>query len=335
MALVFSMPAGAYGGQWQQDRAGWKYQKDETSFYTDGWQWIDGKCYYFTPEGYCLINTTTPDGYTVDSNGAWTVNGVVKTQQHKPEKGWNNVGGVWKYYANKEYVTSSWKNIDGKRYYFDNNGNMVTGFQHINGDKFYFYNDGSLRTTSFTLDDIRYVVSNNGIITDEMDEFQWFTDNDSSYKGDADDISDDVYGSDLDSGLSDSGEGGSRDENGYAFDVLELVNRERENKGYDALLWDDELAACARERAYEIRESFSHTRPDGSDCFTILEEEGISYTSCGENIASGQRTPQEVMTAWMNSSGHKKNILKSGFGRLGVGCAYIDGAYYWVQIFTN
>ncbi|MCC8026828.1 MAG: CAP domain-containing protein [Clostridium sp.] len=335
-ALTLSSLTTAYGGQWLQDAAGWKYQNDDTSFHVSGWQWIDGKCYYFTPEGYCLINTVTPDGYTVDASGAWIVNGAVQVRELLPAEGWNNIGGLWKYHTGKEYVTSSWKTIDGKRYYFDSSGIMLTGFQYIGGDRFYFYEDGSLRTTSFVLDDIRYVVGSNGIITDEMDEFDWFSDNYSNYyNSDYDDISDYSYDSYEDYSYSYSDDGGSGNESGYAYDVFQIVNSEREKKNLDPLEWDDELAACAQERAYEIRELFSHTRPDGSDCFTILKEEGITYTSCGENIASGQRTPEAVMTAWMNSSGHKKNILKTSFDRMGVGCAYINGTYYWVQIFTN
>ena len=88
------------------------------------------------------------------------------------------------------------------------------------------------------------------------------------------------------------------------------------------------------ERAQEIAQSFSHTRPDGSSCFTILEEFGVSYRAAGENIAMGQRTPEEVMDGWMNSSGHRANILNGTFTSIGVGY-YVDGAgaAHWVQIF--
>ena len=66
--------------QWQQNTTGWWYQEDNGTYPTNTWKWIDGKCYYFDGNGYMLSNTTTPDGYTVDSSGAWTVNGVVQTQ---------------------------------------------------------------------------------------------------------------------------------------------------------------------------------------------------------------------------------------------------------------
>ena len=86
-----------YAGQWQVDAQGWWYLNDDNSFVANGWQWIEGKCYYFTPEGYCLINTTTPDGYTVDATGAWTTNGVVQIQQ--PQQVLTNQNWVGTYIA--------------------------------------------------------------------------------------------------------------------------------------------------------------------------------------------------------------------------------------------
>lgn len=78
MSLAMSMTA--FAGQWMQDTTGWWYQNDDQSYLAGGWNWVDGRCYYFTPEGYCLLNTQTPDGYMVDASGAWIVDGVVQTQ---------------------------------------------------------------------------------------------------------------------------------------------------------------------------------------------------------------------------------------------------------------
>lgn len=78
--MTAGMGMTAYAGQWQKDTTGWWYLNDDGGFFSSGWQWIDGRCYYFTPEGYCLIDCATPDGYTVDKTGAWTVNGLVQTQ---------------------------------------------------------------------------------------------------------------------------------------------------------------------------------------------------------------------------------------------------------------
>lgn len=116
--------------------------------------------------------------------------------------------------------------------------------------------------------------------------------------------------------------------------VTSLVNAARQDAGLSELELDADLCAAAQARAQEITQSFSHTRPDGSSCFTILEEFGISYRAAGENIAMGQRTPEEVMDGWMNSSGHRANILNGTFTSIGVGY-YVDGAgaAHWVQIF--
>lgn len=78
MSLLLALPA--YAAEWKSDTNGWWYQYDDASYPNNGWTWVDGKCYYFTPEGYCLMDTQTPDGYTVDASGAWVVDGVVQTQ---------------------------------------------------------------------------------------------------------------------------------------------------------------------------------------------------------------------------------------------------------------
>lgn len=119
--------------------------------------------------------------------------------------------------------------------------------------------------------------------------------------------------------------------------VISLVNRDRANNGLGPVTATPELMAAAQKRAEEIVSTFSHTRPDGRSCFTVLSECGVSYSSCGENIAAGQNTPEAVETAWMNSPGHRANILRSGYGHIGVGYVTIPGGYgtYWVEIFTN
>ncbi|MDO5406678.1 MAG: hypothetical protein Q4F28_05040 [Eubacteriales bacterium] len=78
--LAAAMTMTSFAAEWKQDQVGWWYQNDDGSYLKDGWSWVDGRCYYFDGNGYCLLNTTTPDGYTVDASGAWTVDGVVQTQ---------------------------------------------------------------------------------------------------------------------------------------------------------------------------------------------------------------------------------------------------------------
>lgn len=117
--------------------------------------------------------------------------------------------------------------------------------------------------------------------------------------------------------------------------VIDLINQERSSRGLSKLTTTSTLENAAYKRAKEIVQKFDHTRPDGSSCFTVLEEYNISYRACGENIAYGQRTPEEVMTAWMNSDGHRKNILSENFGKVGIGYYVVNNTAYWVQMFTN
>lgn len=125
------------------------------------------------------------------------------------------------------------------------------------------------------------------------------------------------------------------DESSYPQKVLELVNKERKAQGLNEMVLDDSLCNAAGIRANEIITKFSHTRPDGTSCFSVLKELGISYRTTGENIASGYRTPEQVMDGWMNSEGHRANILSANFNKLGVGYVKTGSGTYWVQLFTN
>ena len=81
MAAFMVMPV--FAGQWIQETQGWWYLNDNGKYMSEGWQWIDGRCYYFNKDGYCLLNTVTPDGYIVDESGAWTVDGTVQIQNQE------------------------------------------------------------------------------------------------------------------------------------------------------------------------------------------------------------------------------------------------------------
>jgi uncharacterized protein YkwD len=122
----------------------------------------------------------------------------------------------------------------------------------------------------------------------------------------------------------------STDESNYEAEVVKLCNNARQAAGVTALLnQNSKLQEAANIRAAEIKQNFSHTRPNGTTAYTVLSEVGISYTTWGENIAYGQKTSQEVFNAWMNSPGHKANILNANFKEIAVGMS----DYYWVQIF--
>lgn len=127
----------------------------------------------------------------------------------------------------------------------------------------------------------------------------------------------------------------SNNTNSYADQVLQLVNQERAKAGLSALTTNATLAAAANHRAKETVQSFSHTRPNGSSFSTVFGEYGISYMRSGENIAYGQKTPQEVVTGWMNSPGHRANIMNGSFNKIGIGVYQQNGVIYWSQLFTN
>ena len=112
-----------------------------------------------------------------------------------------------------------------------------------------------------------------------------------------------------------------------AAEVVAQVNAERAKYGLSSLTVSDELTRAACVRASEIVEQFSHTRPDGSSCFTVS---GAAY---GENIAKGQSSADRVMAAWMSSEGHRANILRESYGSIGVCALKVNGVIYWVQLF--
>ena len=122
----------------------------------------------------------------------------------------------------------------------------------------------------------------------------------------------------------------------YATKVLELVNVERAKEGLSPLVMDSRLQQVATEKSKDmaISDYFSHTSPNYGSPFDMMKEFGISYMAAGENIAMGYRTAESVMDGWMNSPGHKANILSSKYGKIGIG-VYFGDSVYWTQMFTN
>ncbi len=122
----------------------------------------------------------------------------------------------------------------------------------------------------------------------------------------------------------------------FVSEVVRLVNEERAKAGLAPVKAANAvLMKAAQKRAEEQTVLFSHTRPDGRSCFTVLSDYGISYLRAGENVAYGQRTPSEVMRGWMNSAGHRANILGADYDTLGVGCCKKNGTFYWAQMFIK
>ncbi|OAB31243.1 hypothetical protein PMSD_18800 [Paenibacillus macquariensis subsp. defensor] len=126
---------------------------------------------------------------------------------------------------------------------------------------------------------------------------------------------------------------GKKDSSQFAEQVLDLVNKERSKAGLGSLSMSEELSKMAMVKAQDMYNNnyFDHNSPTHGSPFDMMKEFGITYNSAGENIAKGQTTPTQVMNEWMNSPGHKANILNSSYTHIGI-------SYYnkeWVQEFTG
>ena len=117
--------------------------------------------------------------------------------------------------------------------------------------------------------------------------------------------------------------------------VLDLTNQERAKIGVPALKLDVELSKVAREKSRDMQAKgyFDHNSPTYGSPFDMMKKFGISYRTAGENIAMGQQSPQEVVTAWMNSEGHRKNILNANYTHIGIG--HVAQGNYWTQMFIG
>lgn len=124
----------------------------------------------------------------------------------------------------------------------------------------------------------------------------------------------------------------------YEQQVFELVNKERVARGLATFKYNNNLAYCARVKSQDMidKKYFAHNSPTYGSPFQMMEKFGLRFSAAGENIAYGQKTAAEVMNAWMNSPGHKANILSQAYTTIGVGVAKAaNGTLYWTQQFMN
>lgn len=121
------------------------------------------------------------------------------------------------------------------------------------------------------------------------------------------------------------------------LEVLRLVNIERNKVGLKALTTSSEFSNVARKKSEDmaVKAYFSHTSPTYGSPFDMMKTFGITYRTAGENIALGQTSADSVMKAWMDSPGHKANILSPSFGKIGIGMYEQNGRKYWTQMFTD
>ncbi|HHX72468.1 MAG TPA: secretion protein [Clostridiales bacterium] len=121
----------------------------------------------------------------------------------------------------------------------------------------------------------------------------------------------------------------------YEEQVVVLVNKERAARGLAPLTLSSKLSDVARAKSEDMRKNkyFAHESPTYGSPFDMMKQFGISYRTAGENIAMGYRTPEAVVQGWMNSPGHRANILNKSFTTIGVG--YVADGHYWTQMFIG
>jgi len=121
----------------------------------------------------------------------------------------------------------------------------------------------------------------------------------------------------------------------YESEVIRLINEIRQENGLKPLTANWELSRVARYKSQDMKDKgyFSHTSPTYGSPFQMIKAFGLSYRTAGENIAMGYRTPQAVVDGWMNSSGHRANILNAAYTQIGVG--YVEQGRYWTQLFIG
>lgn len=234
---------------------------------------------------------------------------------------WKSQRGSW-YYTNDagQGVRSSWQYINRSWYAFEGGGRMRTGW-YLDGGKWY------------------YLEKSNGYLLtgwQHIGNFWYYLD---ASQGGALAVNTTVQGKYLVNERGEWVEGNTADDASLARfkeQVVNLVNAERTQRGLEPLRVSASLGDIASIRAEELVTSFSHTRPNGTSCFTLYDEKGYDYSSAGENIALGQTTPESVMKGWMDSQGHRENILSPNFTEIGVG-VYRDssGRMYWAQNFAS
>ena len=235
---------------------------------------------------------------------------------------WIRTSSGWRYQKdNTGYVTDAWEKIDNGWYCFDASGTMRTGWYKDAASNWYYFDPltGTMRTGWVYLGaDWYYLDAARGgvMATDTTIDGKYYVD-----------TSGKATGTQANDSISN-----------FEREVVRLVNIERNSKGLSSLTISDKLSAAADVRAGEIVNKFSHERPDGTDPWTAVKATGYNYTAVGENIAAGYMTPKEVVEGWMNSTGHRENILSPKFTEIGVGCyenKNLEYKAYWVQLFGN
>lgn len=292
--LTIGSAMSAFAGQWQQDEKGWRYQNDDGSYIAQ-----DGK-EYKTEDGYRVIDGTFFERkiYQFDING-YMVTGWIFDQYDVAQMDPKEV----------PYFMEDTHGYGGYWNYYRPDGSLV---------QFDYTPDGYWMDASGCWDFQPANPTAAAAYAAEQEAKRIAAEERNNASNNPTSIE-----------QQEIPEDGFNYE--YAEEVLELVNEAREDAGVEPLEMVDELNSVAEIRAKELITKFSHLRPDGTLPDTAFDDR--NYVTVGENIAKGVATPEGVMRNWMNSKGHKKNILDTDYDTIGIACYVENGTTYWVQFF--
>ena len=304
-------PYGFMTTGWIEDCDGWYYINPDRSVVTNTCLTIDGKTYFFNEKGQ-MLHDTFMNGYFIGSDGAVVWDKIYDSKmiaefekkQKAAESKYDTKGEEIIWMSNDRWTGSSDGEFNGGEAggnIFTNGPSSPNGPSNIPDPNRDYDEDSSQKTQKKSS---KYKKSISEDTDSETTEENYSTDPEESH-----------------------------DE--FVDEVIRLVNKERKKKKLKELKKNEILCEFADIRAEELVENFSHTRPDGTKCFTILEGSRFEHYGAAENIAMPYATPESVMKAWMNSSGHRKNILNKDYVQIGIGYHYEDGYSYWVQLFTD
>ncbi len=309
-AAAFSLTIGSVSASWIQSAGRWSYT--EGSVLATGWRKIDNIWYHFNGSGIMQTGWQKIDGiwYYFKTSGAmqtgwakidgqWYLfngGGAMKT-------GWAQSGGVWYFLNGGGVMQTGWVFTGGHWYYMDLDGRMQTGWLDLSGKRYYLHQSGAMATGTEQIDGKTYTFAASGELLD-------------------DDTSDNSVV--------------SPEVSTIAKEVLAQINSARKKEGLAALSLSEQLGVIAQARALEQAKmgTISHSRPDGSEWYTILVEYGMPAAGCGENLAMNYTSPSAVVKAWLESAVHKSNIMNVYYQYMGIGYYEENGNIYWVQLFS-
>lgn len=301
----------SFAGVWQPMGNQWAYQNDQGQYTFNQLIQDHNALYYIGADGLMKTGLVSMNNAVYD----FAPSGEMRI-------GWVQEGNEWYYMqpTAEQYgqmTVNQTRQIDGKMYYFDASGKMA--HDSMIGQTYYGADGAAISGA-----DASYVLSAQKA-TEMVDRNDSAEDSsDSSFASSSDDTTTGGY-----SGSS------SYDHDEYVERIFELVNKERKKAGRKKLVLNDELNEMADERAAEIVDDFSHDGAPFDDILEMTDEDGNEFKWAGENIAMRYSTADSVMRGWMNSTGHRKNILNKKYTDIGIGVYQYGSTLYYVQLFAG